>query len=186
MADIKDRMKNGIDNAADAAKNATDKAANVAQNARNDVPGLVDRAKETAHGLMDRANDVAGQARDKAQEWAGDAREAAQTYRKMLQMEPGDAHTWYNLALSLEKLGDRKGERDALERASALDSKMAPVHNQLAVLDLGEDQFAEAERHLQAALTIDPQFAEAQGNLGVIYDRQGKIGEAESLFRKAV
>jgi tetratricopeptide (TPR) repeat protein len=117
---------------------------------------------------------------------SGDAGQAAETYRKMLQMEPGDAHTWYNLALSLEKLGDRKGERDALEKAVALDSKMAPAYNQLAVLDLGEDGFADAERHLQAALTIDPQFAEAQGNLGVIYDRQGKVKEAESLFRQAV
>ena len=117
---------------------------------------------------------------------SGDAREAAERYRKMLQMEPGDEHTWYNLALSLEKLGDRKGERDALDRAVTLDSRMAPAHNQLAVLDLGEDRFADAERHLQAALAIDPQFAEAQGNLGVIYDRQGKIKEAESLFRQAV
>jgi len=117
---------------------------------------------------------------------SGDARAAAERYREMLQVTPGDAHTWYNLALSLERLGDRKGEREALEKAVSLDAKMAPAHNQLAVLDLGEEHFADAQRHLETALTLDPQLAEAQGNLGVIYDRQGKIKEAEALFRQAV
>ena len=66
MADVKDRLKNGIDNVADKAKNATDAVADTAQG-----------AKQEGQGLVDRAGDFAGHAREKVQEWAGDARRGA-------------------------------------------------------------------------------------------------------------
>ena len=40
--------------------------------------------------------------------------------------------------------------------------------------------------HLKTAISLDPQFAEAHGNLGVLYGQQGKSAEAEELLRKAI
>lgn len=117
---------------------------------------------------------------------SGDARGAKEVYREMLQLDPNNARTWYNLALTLGKLNDLKGERAALEKALALEPKMARAHSQLGLIDLSEGRTIEAKQHFQAALAIDPQMAENQGNLGVIFSRQGKISEAESLFRQAV
>jgi ElaB/YqjD/DUF883 family membrane-anchored ribosome-binding protein len=92
MADIKDRMKNTIDNVADKAKSATDKTADAAQGAKQDAHGLVDRVKEGAQGLADRAGEYAGQARDKVEEWAGEARDAAQHTGEKVQRWAGDAY----------------------------------------------------------------------------------------------
>jgi len=81
MADLKDRMKSGIDAAADKAKNATEKAADMAGS-----------AKEEGQGLAERAGEMAGQAREKLREWAGDAKESAQHAGEKVQQWAGDAY----------------------------------------------------------------------------------------------
>src|SRR6185312_15909299 len=80
--------------------------------------------------------------------------------------EPGSAKMHYNLALALDRSGDRAGERDALEKSIQLDPKLALPQNQLGLLD--------------------PQYAEAQNNLGVLYGQRGDNRAAEALFRQAV
>src|SRR5206468_227947 len=45
----------------------------------------------------------------------GDPRGAADAYREALKLDPNNAKTYYNLALALDKMGDRSGERQALE-----------------------------------------------------------------------
>jgi tetratricopeptide (TPR) repeat protein len=117
---------------------------------------------------------------------AGDPRKAVQLYEEALRENPGNARTWYDLALARARLADRPGERQALEKAVALDSRFAPAHNQLGLRDLEDGSVAEAEKHLRTALTLNPQYAEAQSNLGVLYGQQGRNAEAEKLFREAV
>ena len=81
MADMKDQVKRGIDNAADKAKNATDRAGDATQT-----------AKDEGQGLINRAGDTLGQVRDKAQEWAGDARGAVQHAGERAQRWAEDAY----------------------------------------------------------------------------------------------
>ena len=116
---------------------------------------------------------------------SGDAQKAVALYREALTNDPNNAHTYYNLALALDRLGDYSGEREALEKAMKLDASLAPVHNQLGFLDLQAGQTANAEDQFKTAISLDPQYAEAQNNLGVLYGRVGKNSEAEQLFRKA-
>ena len=47
-------------------------------------------------------------------------------------------------------------------------------------------QQAEAEIRFQKALEADPEFAEAQSNLGVLYSQQGKNADAATRFQKAI
>jgi ElaB/YqjD/DUF883 family membrane-anchored ribosome-binding protein len=83
MADIKDRMKGGIENAADKAKTAVDRGAEAINGARSEGgEGIGERLRDNAQGLINRAGDYAGQAReavqqvgDKAERWARDAYE---------------------------------------------------------------------------------------------------------------
>lgn len=79
MADIKDRVKNNIDSAADQAKQATDRAAAGAHDAQREGEGMVDRVKAGAHDVADRASEYAQRAGEAArdagqrvQNWAGD------------------------------------------------------------------------------------------------------------------
>src|SRR5262249_6939401 len=95
----------------------------------------------------------------------GNARGAVDLYREALKTDPNNAKTHYNLALALERLGDRAAERQALEKAVQLDPKLALAQNQLGLMYLSEGRADDAEKALQAALAVDPQYAEAQSNL---------------------
>ena len=55
---------------------------------------------------------------------SGQPAKAAEVYRQILEMNPQDARTEYNLALALGALQDREGERKALEKAANLDSNL--------------------------------------------------------------
>ena len=131
--------------------------------------------------------DVAGAKTNQANEYlrVGEIQRAVDKYREAIAEDLNNAHTYFNLALALDKLGDKKGERDALEKSVAVDAKFAAAHNQLGLLSLQAGQDPEAEKHLRIAISINPQYAEAQNNLGVLYGQQGKVKEAEQIFRQA-
>jgi tetratricopeptide (TPR) repeat protein len=111
---------------------------------------------------------------------------AAEAYRQMLEIEPRNARTVYNLALALAAAHDVKGERETLEKALEIDPKMAVAHAELGVLDLSAGNLAAARKHLEEALAIDPQLTSAQGNLGLVLALSGDLAQAEIVFRQAL
>jgi len=132
--------------------------------------------------------DIAGTKTNQANGYfqAGEIQRAVNLYRDAIAEDPNNARSYFNLAWALDKLGDKKGERDALEKAVVVDAQFAAAHNQLGLLSLATGQDADAEKHLKIAISINPQYAEAQNNLGVLCGKQGKIKESEQLFRQAV
>jgi len=54
------------------------------------------------------------------------------------------------------------------------------AHNQLGFLSLQTGQIADAEKHLKAAISLDPQYAEAQNNLGVLYGSKARAKQRSS------
>jgi len=154
--------------------------------------GQADKASEQLNSFEQKrqesvGKDVAGTKVNQANEYfqTGDTQRAVDLYREAINDDSKNARTYYDLALALDRLRDISGERDALEKASALDSNFAPVRNQLGFLSLQAGQADEAEKQFRAAISLDPQYAEAQNNLGVLYGQQGKTTEAEQLFRQA-
>ncbi len=111
---------------------------------------------------------------------------AAEIYRQMLEIEPRNARTVYNLALALAAAHDVKGERETLEHALEIDPKMAVAHAELGVLDLSAGNLDSARKRLEQALSIDPQLTSAEGNLGMIFAMQGDYANAERVFRQAL
>lgn len=92
MNDVKDRLKGGIDNAANQAKQATDDAANAGHGFADRVKGtaqpVIDRVKDNAQYVYDKAGEAKDAVRgfvghdapeavahagEKAQQWAGEA-----------------------------------------------------------------------------------------------------------------
>jgi len=92
MADMKNQIKSGIDNAADRAKTATDRTADAAGNAKQDAQGLAERAREGANNLVENAGHIADQAREKVSEWASNAGDAARQAGNKVQDWAGDAY----------------------------------------------------------------------------------------------
>jgi tetratricopeptide (TPR) repeat protein len=117
---------------------------------------------------------------------SGEVHKAIEIYRHLIEQQRNDAHTYYNLAIALEKAGDRGEERAVLNKALALNPHFAPALNQIGMLDAAEGRPGDAEKELKAATENNPQFAEAQNNLGVLYGRRGDLAGAEQMFRLAV
>src|SRR6266853_3934065 len=101
---------------------------------------------------------VAGTKVNQANEYfqAGEYQRAADVYHEALAQDPGNAHTYYDLALALDHLGKIAEEREALQKAISLDSTIARAHNQLGVTSLQAGQQADAERELKEAIALDP------------------------------
>lgn len=85
MADMKNNIKSGIDDAARSARSGINDAASAAKNATDSASsatgggggagGTMGSIKDTAQHLADRAGDLASQARDKVSDLAGQARD---------------------------------------------------------------------------------------------------------------
>ena len=151
------------------------------QRARQELEGFQKRKEQSVK------ENVAGTSVNQANEYfqAGEYQRAVDVYREALAQDPGNARTYYDLALALDHLGRIAEERDALQKAIGLDSTIARAHNQLGLMNLEAGQQTDAEKELKAAIALDPGYAEAQNNLGVLYGQQGKNKEAENLFRQA-
>jgi tetratricopeptide (TPR) repeat protein len=151
------------------------------QRARKELEDFQERKQQSIK------ENVAGAKVNQANEYfqAGEYQRAVDVYREALAQDPGNARTYYDLALALDHLGKTAEERDALQKAITLDSTIARAHNQLGLISLQAGQEAEAEKELKAAIALDPGYAEAQNNLGVLYGQQGKNKAAEELFRQA-
>ena len=98
------------------------------------------KSQVTAEGI--KANDLL-QARKPA--------EAAEIYRRMLEENPHNAWTAYNLALALEAMKDLKGAEDELLRAVGIDSKLAKPRAELGRLRLTAGDLPGAEKWLESA-----------------------------------
>jgi len=151
------------------------------QQAHEELKAL--QEKKAANVKQDVAAVSASQANQDLQ--SGDPQKAVALYRASLANDPKNARTYYDLALALDRLSDYSAEREALEKAQALDGSLAPVHNQLGFLDLQAGHAQDAERQFKTAISLDPQYAEAQNNLGVLYGQIGKDADAEKMFRLA-
>lgn len=84
------------------------------------------------------------------------------------------------LALSLLPLGERQyraqdlqGAADTYMRALKLDEDNPLIHYRLGYVYVQSGQLSDAERHLQQALSIDPEFHLAMAALGYVYRRIG-------------
>jgi Flp pilus assembly protein TadD len=109
---------------------------------------------------------------------AGDNQKAAELYRQACAAEPQNAGLAYQLALVLDNLGDRPGERAALKEAIQANPQFVPAQYQLGYMDLQAGDNAGAER--QFRLTVDAVPDNAQAWIGLV----AALG-AESRFDEA-
>ena len=117
---------------------------------------------------------------------SGKAAEAAPIYRHMLEENPDNAWTAYNLALALEALHDTKGAEDALRKAIDINPKLANIRAELGSLELAEGNLQSAQQWLESALALEPELVEARGNLAMLYAKKGDFVSAERLLRQAL
>ncbi len=116
----------------------------------------------------------------------GDANKAVTLYNEALQETPDDALLDFKLAMALDKTGDTKAERVALEKAVQIDPAMAIAQNQLGYLAVRSGDSATAEEHFRDAVRAAPAYAEAWVNLAATLAMESKIPEAQRAVESAL
>jgi tetratricopeptide (TPR) repeat protein len=124
--------------------------------------GEASKSKESnAHSIAAVDLNIPDNARkefDKASEFIarGNWKKAADRLQKALEMYPKYAAAYNNLGVARGHLGDRTGEREALQHAVLLDDKFAAAYVNLAKMDITDHNFPEAENLLDRATSADP------------------------------
>jgi tetratricopeptide (TPR) repeat protein len=117
---------------------------------------------------------------------AGDMSEAAQYFTAANSLKPlseADSFTW---AMALVKLGSGDASRRVLSNLHTANPGNSLYIYWLAKIDYSERRYAEAVVKLQQALKLDPDSARIWDSLGLAYDMQGRMEEAQRAFEKAV
>jgi Flp pilus assembly protein TadD len=91
----------------------------------------------------------------------------------------------YDEACDLRDRGDREGAVAKLEEAVALDSSFVLGHGMLAKLHADLAHADRAIEHAKRVVELEPNDAFSYTALSVIYQRCGKIPEAEEAKAKA-
>jgi tetratricopeptide (TPR) repeat protein len=98
---------------------------------------------------------------------------------------PRSALAHFCLAQSLQIDGEDDRALAEYRTALALGPSQV-VHNNIAVIEMARGQWADAERDLRAELVLNPEYAKAYGNLGIVLRHQGRFDEACAAAGQAV
>jgi serine/threonine-protein kinase len=103
-----------------------------------------------------------------------------------LQSRPSDYDMLYILAHIQRRLGNWKGSITAFERAADLDPRRRPPLVMLAETQLRMGEYAEADWHLDQAISRGPDMADAWVQKAwLVLARDGDVPEAERLLQEA-
>lgn len=112
----------------------------------------------------------------KAQQWD----KAINAAKKALEVDDSDADMWAVLHQAYTAKGDKANAAIAEKKMPA--NASALFNNAARLINEGKD--AEAETSLKQAVTVDEKFGKAWYELGMVYVRTGKNGEAKEAFNK--
>jgi tetratricopeptide (TPR) repeat protein len=117
---------------------------------------------------------------------AGDNLKSAELYREACSAEPQDAGLAYQLALALDNLNDRAGERAALEQAIRANPHFILAHYQLGYVDFQAGDNAAAERHFRLTVAELPDNAQAWISLAAALAAQSRFADAQQAVAHAL
>jgi tetratricopeptide (TPR) repeat protein len=104
--------------------------------------------------------------------------EAENHFRGVLRLSPEHANATLNLGVIRQSLGYLEEAEMLYRRANALGADKARVCNNLALALAELDRLEEAETICRDALSANPEYPEAEVNLGMILLMRGKMREA--------
>ncbi len=110
---------------------------------------------------------------------------AARTAFEFLMQQQPLSSTAYHLGIIALNEQQSAQALEYFNKALELNSNNYYAHNQLAIIKRQQGEFTQAEKHLQQALSIWPEFASAHYNIGILYELyMGKLAEALSHYQK--
>ena len=105
--------------------------------------------------------------------------------RAAVEKHPDSATAWRELGNHYYAYHHPEEALKAWRESLRLEPEQAAVRWSIGTVYSGQDDDQAAQHEYEAALAIDPDHTGALHNLGSIYRQQGRLGEAESLLKRA-
>lgn len=115
---------------------------------------------------------------------AGRLEQAVSAWRRVLELSPELPDAWYNLGLLQRRLGQFEAALESYAQALRYGvSRAEEVHlNRGVIFADWLHQHAQAERELEAALTLNPRFIPALQNLANLHEDLGRREQALAVY----
>jgi Tfp pilus assembly protein PilF len=137
--------------------------------------------------VVEVAETVAAAAREAAR-LASEGRhaEAVAAYQRLLERSPGEPDCWYNLGLLQRRLGEFEAALGSYAQALRHGIRQPEqAHlNRAAIFSDGLHRQSEAQRELEAALALNPEYLPALQNLANLHETLGRGAEARDLYER--
>lgn len=111
---------------------------------------------------------------------------ALEYFRQATQLSPHNAQLFNEWGETYELMGLRQEAEARYQESLALDSQFYMTYWRLGQLYLADNDLARAEEMLTKALELNPDYVQARSALGVVYARQGRLGEALAENQKVI
>ncbi len=135
------------------------------------------RAVDRDPGDLDLRKDLGGALRDN-----GHPAEAVDVLVPAARAAPDDPGIAYNLGLALSGAGGLEEAEVALTRALELGAEAGPILLERGVVRARRGLWVDAERDLEAALEALPGHCSPVANLGLVYEKTSRPGEAARMY----
>ena len=96
--------------------------------------------------------------------------DASNDLQKIMTENPGFIEGWSNLALAQLKAGNISQAKQALDNAIKLEQNSALIENLAGLIDVENGSYKSAEQHYATAIRLNPNLANSQYNLALLYD----------------
>ena len=113
-------------------------------------------------------------------------RDSIALYRHAIDVTAENYVARFNLAVVLEKAGDRVGAAEQLRETVRIRPRFAPAHSALGQLLAEQGQPEQALPELQTAVSLNPALPDVQVRLGSVLGSLGRTGEAAAAFSEAI
>ena len=117
---------------------------------------------------------------------AGKPGPALDALRSALRTDPADDAAWDLTGRVLAGKGDSAEAFYAFEKAVRLRPESATYSYDFALALALADRFDDAQKRAEAALSVDPNMADAHELLGGLYARSGRLADAARSYARAI
>ena len=112
--------------------------------------------------------------------------EAFKLYEELLKITHDDADSFIRpVWIAIDKLSDLEKAEQMASWAQSLYPNSAQSYNLLAWVFIEKQEYPQAQKQLNSAFAIDPLFAAAHYNQGLLYEQTGKLENALSSYERA-
>ncbi|MCK5734989.1 MAG: tetratricopeptide repeat protein, partial [Spirochaetaceae bacterium] len=116
----------------------------------------------------------------------GIVKEAEKSWKKVIDIDTGNAEAWNNLGVLYRKHGDDEKALAAFQEAAERSPDRPDIPYNIGNLYKSSKDFEKAVTYYNKAIEIDPEYAPAFNNLGTLYEIKKDRNKALEIFRRGL